>query len=75
MAGKKKMTSCQQKASHRKAQAKYVAKDPKAQTARVKKSQQKTGSGKGGSTSKKAGSQSKGAGKHGSTQGRPRKAC
>jgi hypothetical protein len=41
--GGKQQTKCQAKATHRAAQAKYVAKAPKAQTARVAKSSQKQG--------------------------------
>jgi hypothetical protein len=69
MAAKGKKTHCQQKAAHRAAQNKYVAKNPKAQAARVAKSQQKQ------STGKNSGSKSKGAGKNGSKIGRPRKRC
>lgn len=61
-----KRTAAQQQmaAAHRKAQAKYVAKNPKAQDARVA-----AATAKRGKTSSKAG----GKGDHGHTMGRPRK--
>jgi hypothetical protein len=75
----KKMTHCETKAAHRKAQNKYVAKDPKAQADRVAKSEKKTttkagSSGQGGG---KGGGNAKGSkqGKQGHTMGRPRKSC
>jgi hypothetical protein len=57
---KKPYTRCQNAESHRKAQSKYVAKDPAAQRARVKKSEAKHPSkkkapAKGGSSSSKKG--------------------
>ena len=73
----KPMTHCEAKAAHRKAQNKYVGKDPKAQANRVAKSAAKssTKAGKGGGS----GGGGKGGngkqGKHGHTMGRPRKAC
>ena len=60
----KTANKCKAKASHRKAQNKYVAKNPKAQAARVKRSN--TGSGK---------RKVRGEGKHGKSAGRPRSGC
>ncbi len=78
-----KSVTCKAKAAHRKAQATYVAKNPKAQAARVKKSAAKT-STKGGSNGKPKGggqgtgkghNQPKGKGLWGHTKGRPRQGC
>jgi hypothetical protein len=65
-----KKSACTTRASHRKAQAKYVAKAPKAQAKRVKKSAGKNSGGSSG-----GGKSSSGKGQHGSTIGRPRKKC
>lgn len=72
MAAQKK-SACQQKAAHRAAQNKHVAKNPKAQAARVAKGNGKNAKTGGGSSGGKSGSKSKGAGQHGNTIGRPRK--
>lgn len=70
---------CAQRASHRKSQAKYVAKNPKAQAKRVKASEKRTGKTVTTASTTKpkgnSGSRSKGAGQHGQTIGRPRKNC
>lgn len=70
----KPMTKCERKAAHRKAQTKYVAKDPAGQRSRVKKSEAKhPGKVKARKKSAQSKKSSPSSGK--ATIGRPRKAC
>ena len=76
MARGKAPSKCAVKAKHRAAQSKYVKAAPKAQAARVKKSETKAKAkarAKGGEAAVKAVNKPpKGAGKHGHKLGRPR---